>query len=231
LSAVTPPPDRPLALGELFAETIRIYGERVWAAFGLGAFTAAALVLGYATGHPVPFVVVLSLAFTAAFAAAARLVAGDEFREAWGQVALRVPTLLVLTVVVSVPFALGRIDPIILVFAVAWLAGTGFSIPVAVVERDESASTWFSRLGFALQRSLTLARAEFLHAMGVIAALVVVYYLLGVILAGALAGFADNSAAVATLLVQIVLAPFFFLGLAVLYFEQRARSSRRRSAG
>ena len=62
------------------------------------------------------------------------------------------------------------------------------------------------------------------------AALVLVYVVLGNYLALALVGIADNGAVAAFLLVQVVLAPFFFIGLAVLYFEQRARalSSRGR---
>ena len=223
--------ERPLKLGELFAETVRIYGERIWAAFGLGAFVAVTIVLGRLSGHVVPYLAIVSLAFTAALAAATRLVAGDRFAEAWRRVAHRLPTLAVLTLVVSVPFALGRIDPLILLFAVAWLAATGFSIPVAVVEEAELVEgSSLARLGYALRRSLSLARVEYLHAAGVASALVIVYVLVGTVLAGALVGFAENGALAATLLAQVVLAPFFFLGLAVLYFEQRARAAASRSA-
>ncbi len=56
-----------------------------------------------------------------------------------------------------------------------------------------------------------------------------VYVLVGTILTTALVGFAESGAIAAMALVQAVLAPFFFIGLSVLYFEQRARavSSRR----
>ena len=37
--------------------------------------------------------------------------------------------------------------------------------------------------------------------------------------------FADNATRIAIAIVQVVLAPFFFLGLSVLYFEQRARAA------
>ena len=47
---------------------------------------------------------------------------------------------------------------------------------------------------------------------------------------GLLEGFADNGGLAATTLVQIVLAPFFFLGLSVLYFEQKARALYPRPA-
>jgi hypothetical protein len=218
------PVDRPLALGELLAETTRLYSARFSAALGLGAVVGGALFVGILTGHVVGFVGLLSVTFTAAYAVAARLVSGDRFGEAWAQVALRAPVLLVLTLVVSLPFAIGRIDPVLFIFAVLWLALMGFSIPVAVVERDYESRGSLGQLGFALWRSVSLARAEYLHALGVAAALAVSYVLFSALLAGALAGFAENSERAASVLAQIVLAPFFFLGLAVLYFEQRARA-------
>jgi hypothetical protein len=214
--------ERPLKLGEVLAETVRLYGERIWTSVGLGLFVALTLLLGAATGHFAGFVAVFSLAFTAAWAVAARLVAGDRFGEAWAQVALRAPVLLVLTFIVSVPFALSRIDPLLLLLAVFWLGLTGFAIPVAMLEREDGG--WHRQLGFVLQRSVTLARAEYLHAVGIAAALVIVYILFGQILLQALLGFADNGRLASTVLVEIVLAPFFFIGLSVLYFEQSARA-------
>lgn len=224
------PPDRPLKLGELLAETVRLYGERIWAAFGLGAFIAATILLGLFTGHVAAYLAVVSVAFTAAYAAAARLVSGDRFGEAWAQVAVRFPTLLVLTLVVSLPFEIGRVDPIILLFTVAWVAATGFSIPITVLEREAAPGGWFAQLGYALQRSIALARAEYFHAAGVVAALVLVYVLVGNLLTGALVGFGESGRLTASLLVQVVLAPFFFLGLSVLFFEQRARASSTRGS-
>jgi hypothetical protein len=58
----------------------------------------------------------------------------------------------------------------------------------------------------------------------VIAALVLLYILLSIILIGALQGFAENGEVAAVAIAQVVLAPFFYLGLAVLYFDQRARA-------
>jgi hypothetical protein len=223
--------DRPLRLGEVLAEAIRLYGARPWAALGVGAFVGAMLLVGALTGQSAGFIATISIAFTLAFGVSARLVSGDGFREAWAQTILRSPVLLPLTVVVALPFTLGRIDPVLLVFAVAWLAVSGFSIPVAMLERSPAGDGWFERLGFALQRSLNLARAEYLHALGVAAALVLIYYFFGVLLGAVLTGFADNGGLAATTLVQVVLAPFFFLGLCVLYFEQKARAVSSRGRG
>jgi hypothetical protein len=215
--------DRPLGLGEVFAETVRIYGDRIRAVLGLGLFLAGTLVAAELTGHIVGFVVVLALTFTASYAVASRIVAGDTFLEACAQTGLRTPILLVLTVVVAVPFILGRIDPVLLLFGVAWLAFVGFSIPIAVLDREAQAQSWYGRIGFALFRSADLARIEYLHVAGVTAAFVIVYLLLAPILAALLIGFGDNGRFVAVVIANGVIGPFFFLGLSVLYFEQKAR--------
>lgn len=217
-------PNRPLKLGEVFVETIRIYQERLPAALGLGAVAAAGFLVAFLTGNLAPFLLVAAVTYTASYAAAARLVAGDPFREAWAQLSLRAPTLGVLALVVGVPFVLGRVDPLLLLFAVLWQAFVGFSVPAAAVERGPSPYTP-SGVGFALWRSVGLARAEFLHALGVVCALVIVYLIFGPVLGWALIGFADNTGLAATIVVNVVVAPFFFLGLSVLFFEQRARAA------
>lgn len=221
---MSPPPERPLKLGELLAETIRVYGERIWASLGLGAVVASAFLI--ATQTPAVLdVLVLSLVFTGSYAAAARLVAGDAFAEAWAQVGLRLPVLAVLMFIVAVPFAIAVGYLLLLIFAVAWLAFAGFSIPVAMLERDPEAESWYGRLSYALFRSVRLARAEYLHAAGIAAALVLLYLLVGNVIVAALIGFAESGDVAAVALVQVVMGPFFFLGLSVLYFEQRARAA------
>ncbi|HEX2110509.1 MAG TPA: hypothetical protein VHF67_03050 [Gaiellaceae bacterium] len=223
-------PATPLPLGEVLAETVRFYGERFWAAAGLGAVVVGAFALVVLVGGGVQGIAILAVTFTAVYAASARLVGGDAFGDAWAQTAGRVPVLLVLAVVVCVPLALGMSgDPILILFSAFWLAFAGFAVPVAVLEQSEAGQSWLQRLGHAMSRSLELARASYVHAAGVVAALLVIYHLLGLVLAQALSGFAENVGLGGFLLTQLVLAPFFFLGLAVLYFEQNARalSSRR----
>ena len=218
------PPDRPLPLGEVIAETIRLYSERPRAALGLGAVVAGAFLLARIVPTLLE-VVVIALAFTAVYGAAARIVSGDSFAEAWAQVGIRAPVLLILTFIVSVPFAIAYTGLYLLVLAVLWLALAGFSIPVAVLEREGNRDGVFGRIAYALDRSLRLARVEYLHAAGIVAALAIVYVLFAVLIGNALVGLADNSAVVAGALVRLVLAPLFFLGLAVLYYEQRARAA------
>ncbi len=224
------PVARPLDLGELFAETTRIYRERFWAAVGLGAVVGVAFIPAAFVEIFLLQIVLLAGAFTVAYAAATRLAVGDTLGEAFARTLAKAPSLLVLAVAVAVPFAIGRLDPIILFLSVFWLGLTGFSIPVVMVEDDAAGASFVDRLGHAIRRSIDLARAQYLHAVGVIAALILVYVVAGNLLALVLAGFADNSGFGALLLVQLVLAPFFFLGLAVLYFEQRARSLRASGA-
>ena len=218
------PPDRPLQLGELLSETIGIYTGRPWAALGIGLVEGGAYLLAALTPDLLD-VLVIAFAFSLIFGAAARLVSGDSFVEAWAQVGLRLPVLLLFTFIVSVPAVICFTYLFLFVIAAAWIALLGFSIPVAMLERDPEVKNSFDRIAYSLLRSIRLARAEYLHALGVVAALVIVYLVLGIGLAVGLVGFADNGRVIAAALVQVVLAPFFFIGLSVLYYEQRARAA------
>jgi hypothetical protein len=219
---------RPLGLSELLAETVRLYGHRFGAAIGLGLPIGGAYLASLAT-PPALDIVIVAVAFTGTYAAAARIAAGDSLAEAWAQAGLRLPTLLVLALVVAVPFALAATQLFLILPALAWLALTGFAIPVAMLEQDPEAKTWFDRLGYTLSRSLALARAEYLHALGIAAALVIISIVLGIVLVSTLVGFADNGREIAAAISQVVLAPLFFLGLSVLYFEQKVRAVSSRS--
>lgn len=218
------PPDRPLSLGELLSEAIRIYSQRPWAAIGVGLVTGGAYLLAAVTPDLLD-VLVVALSFTASYGAASRLVSGDTFPEAWAQVGVRAPVLLVITFVVAVPAVIALTYLFLLILGALWLALMGFSVPVAMLERDPDVRNPFDRIAYSLLRSIRLARAEYLHALGVVAALIMIYLVLGIGLGVALVGFAENGRLIATSLVQVVLAPFFFLGLSVLYFEQRARAA------
>jgi hypothetical protein len=221
---VSRPPTRPLTLGEIFAETIHVYGERIWAALALGAVYSVILAAAILV-HEALYYVVASLMLVAAYGVATRLVGGDSFQEAWAQVAVRLPVLVVLALVVGLPFILASTYLLLLFFGAFWLGLTGFAVPVAVSEREDDQSGWAARVAYALERTVALARAEYLHAVGVTAALLLVNVLVGVLLGAALVGYADNSSLIGSLLAQLVLAPFFFLGLSVLYFEQTTRAA------
>jgi hypothetical protein len=221
--------DRPLRLSEIFAETIRLYGERIWSALALGILFTGALFVGVVL-HPVAWFALATVAFGAIFAAACRLAAGDSFGEAWGQVLLRTPLLLPLFFAVVLPFVVTLYYGILVLVGAAWLALAGFAIPVAMLEVAPEGASVLKRMGFALDRAIQLARVHYLHALGVIAALLVVELLVAYLMIGLLFSFADNTAAAAAFLAGIVLWPFVFLGLAVLYFEQRTRVNARPAA-
>jgi hypothetical protein len=216
--------DRPLGLGELLAETVRLYGERFWAGLALGTVYTAAIGAA-AVVHEALYYVVAAFMVPAAYAGAARLAAGDSFAEAWAQVAVRLPLILVLALVVGLPFVLATSYLVFLLIAAAWIGLIGFAVPVAVLEREHERPSFAARIAYALERAVTLARTEPLHAAGVAAALVLLNYLLAGVLGGALAGYGENSRTIAGLLAQLVLAPFFFFGLSILYFEQKARAT------
>jgi hypothetical protein len=168
------------------------------------------------------------------FGTVARLVAGDGVAAALRATLTAVPVLLVLALVVAVPFYLSGFGLVLLVFSALWLGLTSFAIPAAMIEQP-SAPGFGARLTHALQRTTLLARVEYWHAVGVAAALIIIYVLIGIVLAVILDGAADLDQRWALAVAQVPLAPFFFIGLSVLYFDQRARAlesagtSRRRA--
>jgi hypothetical protein len=218
------PPDRPLKLGELLAETVSVYGDHVRAAIALGLIYAGVL-LAAAVVHVSVYYAVTALMFTMASGVAVRLVAGDTFREAWAQVLVRFPVVLLLAAVVGLPFALAGFLSVLFILIAFWLGLTAFAVPAAMIEQTRASGGPLKVVTYALERTLALAKIDYLHATGVVAALLIVNFVFGILLANLLVGFADNGKIVALALVQVVLAPFFFLGLAVLYFEQRARAA------
>jgi len=119
---------------------------------------------------------------------------------------------------------LGIVDALILFFSVAAVSLKKNTIPVAMIERAPEGTSWFGQIGFALTRATDLARPDFLHVLGVSAALTVIYALFGPFLGILLTGFADNGSLAARVLANGVLGPFFFLGLSLLYFEQKSRA-------
>jgi hypothetical protein len=219
---------KPLRIGELITASLRIYGSRPFEFLLLGLLQGAALV---ATVW-LPFVadlLLVALAFGMAFAIVARVIVGDRLGAALGQALQLLPVVITLALVVGIPFSFAASFLIFLIVAAAWLGLSAFAIPAAVIETPEDTS-YAGRVASSLRRTVELARVEYVHAFGVAAILIVITLLVGIVLALALASFADNGRIAAVALSQIVLSPFFFIGLTVLYFEQRARAEERRGA-
>src|SRR5215212_2137116 len=78
--------DRPLKLGELLAETVRLYGARLWAAAGIGAFLGGAVLAAGILGELVLVIAVIAPAFTVCYAVGVRVALGDRAGEGWAQV-------------------------------------------------------------------------------------------------------------------------------------------------
>jgi hypothetical protein len=213
------PVDRPLMLGEIFSEAIRLYGDRPGPALIVGAIGGASTLVGFVS----PFVAApfVALAFTASWAVAAQLAAGRDNRTAWAEVVRQAPSLVILTLIVVVPFSIALSQLFLFVVAVGWLALVGFSIPVVVLEEGEE--RWYRRFVFGLQRSVRIAWAEYLHALGVAAALLIAVLLVVLLLLGTLQDVADAGRLAALVLAEVAIAPFLFLSLGVLYLDQRAR--------
>jgi hypothetical protein len=107
-------------------------------------------------------------------------------------------------------------------FALAWFALVGLAVPSVLVEGRG--------LRDALQRGFQLARADFVHAFGTVAALAVVVIVSIFSLSLLLAGFGAQSITISAVMAVIVMSPLFFIGCALLYVDQKARLAERSSA-
>jgi purine-cytosine permease-like protein len=206
-----PPPLPPetRTVGQLVAESIRFYQRRFWAVLATGLSLAVVEQVTAGQRTPVQVVVLAASAplMAASFVRASQLVTGS----AWSWVALAAGTLVFL----PVPFLM----LVYLLPAVAWLALFGLAVPAAVAER----------LGFrdALARGRRLGTADYVHALGGIATLAIVYALSKFVLVLLLKGQADIAVRAALFLADVVLSPLLFVGTALLYADQAARARRR----
>jgi hypothetical protein len=212
-----PPPLPPetRTVGQLVAESIRLYGRRFWLALPLGA-SVAVLEQGLLEfGNEVRFVLLATVGgvlLSASYAGASALAADVRLTKRTALAAIAAGT----AVFVPFPFlVLGFILP-----GLVWLAFVGLVVPVAVIERT----------GFraAFGRATELARADYVHALGSLATLVILYVLTRLVLVLLLRGSGDQTERVAIFLADLVISPLLFLGAALLYFDQRARLDRRR---
>jgi hypothetical protein len=106
---------------------------------------------------------------------------------------------------------------------IAWFAFIGLAVPAVLVER----------LGFrpALVRGRELGLADYVHALGSLATLVLVVGIAEITLTALLHSQGDSSSRAALFLADLVLTPMLFLGAALLYDDQAARVGFRSGAG
>jgi hypothetical protein len=208
LPPALPPGERPI--GQLVAESIRLYGRHFWPALALGIpvglFGALASALDgwwYAITSWTLGTVLLTVTYVGASALAAERPVPRR----------RLLTAFTVGVVAFLPFPV-----LVLLYilpAVAWLALVGLAVPVAVMEGA----------GFvdSLKRGYRLGRVDYVHSLGAMAALGIAFYLSTRVLAVAINAGSGQAAEIARPLAEGVLWPVVVLGASLLYFDQAAR--------
>ncbi|HEY7018374.1 MAG TPA: hypothetical protein VH297_07870 [Gaiellaceae bacterium] len=211
-----PPETRPI--GQLIAESIRLYGRRFWPSLALGvpvgAFSALATVFNgwtYAIFALTVGPVLLTLTYVGASAIAAERPVPRR----------RLAIAFAAGLVLFIPF-----PALVLLYilpAVAWLALVGLAVPAAVME-----GTGFVA---SVKRGYQLGRADYVHSLGGMAALGIGFYLSTRVLALALNAGSGQAAEIARPLSEGLFWPVVVLGASLLYFDQAARveSGRPRS--
>jgi hypothetical protein len=211
-----PPPLPPetRTVGQLVAETVRLYGARFFPVLALGLSLAAldGVSLGRSANEQTVVLWLFTPLITASYVGACALVADDR------PLPRALLTGLAVGIVVWLPVPL--LFRFVILPALAWLALLGLAVPAAVIERR----------GFvdSFRRGLELARADFVHAFGSLATLAIVYFLSRTVLLFLLRTQGDNAIRTAGFLADLVLSPLLFLGSAMLFVDQaaRVRSSR-----
>ena len=211
-----PPPLPPetRTVGQLIAETIRLYGKKFWRALPLGIPLALTDVLAF--GRDVDTQTILlwicGPLFAAAYVWASSLVTETPLS--------RGPAIaaLVVGLIVFLPFPIGA--RVYLLPGIVILGMFGLAVPAALVERLDVRD--------ALRRGFDLGRVDPVHAVGGLAAVCIVYFVSRGALQVLLHTQGDQAARVAIAMADIVLGPLVFLGGAMLYFDQKARLQRQR---
>lgn len=207
-----PPPLPPetRTVGQLVAETLKLYGRHVWLALAIGLAPAVldlvateltrreALVFVPLVGGPV---------LTAAFIAAS--VAALDAKPARRALV----TAFLVGVLVFLPFPF--LASVFILPGLVWFAFVGLAVPAAVAE-----GTGF---GASLRRGIELGRADFVHALGSLAALAIIVFITRATLFVLLQGFGESTERAASFLADLVVSPLLLLGAALLYVDQAAR--------
>jgi hypothetical protein len=205
-----PPAER--TVGQLVAETVRLYGDNFWRVLPLGLVLAVvnqisleqrvavqALILAAATP-------VITLAYMAGCSIALRAQ----------------PSLTAFLIGCLVFLPVAGLTLIYVLPGLAWLALFGLAVPAAMAERLGPRA--------ALSRGLRLGTADYVHALGSIATLTILFGLTKLMLALVLQTQGDNELRVAVFLADLVVSPIVFLGAALLYVDQAARVGESRGA-
>lgn len=211
-----PLPPRERTVGQVIAETIRAYGDRFWRVLPLGIPLALVDQVSVRQAPGVQMLVwwAATPLFVAAYLYACSLLLDVRPNR----------TAVILAVLLYLPFPALR--ALFILPGLAWFALIGLAVPAAMVEG--------LRARDALVRGRQLGVADYAHALGSLAALVVVVGVAASTLSALLHSQGDNGQRAAVAISDLVLSPLLFLGAALLYLDQSARvgsdpSDRRRS--
>jgi len=202
-----PPAER--TVGQLVAESMRLYGRRFWPSLVLGLPIAVVTIVS-ARHSLAAQMVVLWIAtpfLTAAYVRAVSIASPEPL----GRDAVLRAYLVGLVVFLPVPVLVRTY----VLPALAWLALFGLAVPAAAYEG--------LRFRDALMRGRRLATADYVHALGSLCALAIVYFVTRFMLQLLLHGQADAAEYVAAFIADLIVSPLLFLGPALLYFDQAAR--------
>jgi len=205
--AALPPAER--TVGQLVAESIRLYGSRFWAVIPLGL--SFVLLDGVSFHRSLTTQTLLLWAcgpvLTAAYVRASMLVAPEPVpRRA-------LVSAFAVGILVFLPFPI--LYRLYVLPGLALFGLVGLAVPAAVSEH----------LGVrdALRRGWELGRADRVHAIAGIVTLALVYGVCRYALLVLLHTQGNQAEAVAVVLADLVLTPMLFVGAALLYVDQRAR--------
>jgi hypothetical protein len=196
-------------VGQLVADTIRLYQRRFWRGLALGLVVAVfnQFAIGSSKEAQGTLLVLGSPLFTFGYIEACALVFGRRpTRRAY-------LTAFVIGIFVFLP--VGLLVWFYVLPALAWLALAGLAVPAVV---DEGVGP-----REAIKRAGRLSGVDYLHALGTLATLVLVFFLSRSALLFLLHGQADATLRTAAFLADLVLSPIIFLGSALLYLDQKAR--------
>jgi hypothetical protein len=198
-----PPAER--TVGQLVAETIRAYGASFWRLLPLGLPLAIVDQLSVREGSRMQMLVYWAATplFVAAYIWACKVLLRAR------------PTKLAVGVAVLIYLPFPALRAVFILPGLAWFAMIGLAVPAAMVER--------LRFRDSLVRGRRLGTADYVHALGSLAALVVVVGIAADTLSALLHTQGDNGRRLAVFLSDIVLSPMLYLGGALLYVDQAAR--------
>ncbi|MES1248269.1 MAG: hypothetical protein ABUS54_11430 [Actinomycetota bacterium] len=202
--AALPPAQR--TVGQLVAETIRLYGDHFWLGILLGLPFLLIDVVSLNRSVLVQTVVawVLGPLVCAAYVRACMLVTGASW--SWRAFAT--------ALIVYIPFPV--LLRIFVLPGIVWFALLGLSVPVYLDAKADG-------IAEALRKGLVLGRADLVHAVGGLATLCIVYGLSRGVLLILLHTQGDQAQKIAIALSDVVLSPILYLGGALLYVDQSAR--------